>query len=86
MAPAFVDLPVGRMGPKRRLAHVRDGTQQLKESMMALGADAIIWLGAFAPGGLHAAAARAVSRGPWFNLVVSNIPGPSSRCTSPVRA
>ena len=43
---------------------------------MALGADAIIGLGAYAPGGLLAAAARAVSRGRWFNIVVSNIPGP----------
>ena len=76
VAPAFVDLPVGRMGPRRRLAHVREGTRHLKESMMALGADAIIGLVAFAPGGLLAAAARAVSRGPWFNLVVSNFPGP----------
>jgi WS/DGAT/MGAT family acyltransferase len=76
VAPAFVDLPVGRMGPKRRLALVRESTRHLKESMMAMGADAIIGLGAFAPGGLLAAAARAVSRRPWFNLVVSNIPGP----------
>ena len=76
VAPAFVDLPVGAMGPKRRLALVRDGTQHLKESMMAMGADAIIGLGAYAPGGLLAAAARLASRGPWFNLVVSNIPGP----------
>jgi WS/DGAT/MGAT family acyltransferase len=76
VAPAFVDLPVGRMGPKRRLALVRESTQHLKESMMAMGADAIIGLGAFAPGGLLAAAARAMSRRPWFNLVVSNIPGP----------
>lgn len=76
VAPAFVDLPVGRMGPKRRLRLVRDGTRHLKESMMAMGADAIIGLGAFAPGGLLAAAARLASRGPWFNLVVSNIPGP----------
>lgn len=43
---------------------------------MAMGADAIISLGAYAPGGLLAGAARLVSRGPWFNLVVSNIPGP----------
>lgn len=75
VAPAFVDLPIGRMGPKRRLALVREGTGHLKDSMMAMGADAIIGLGAFAPGGLLAAAARLVSRGPWFNLVVSNIPG-----------
>jgi len=76
VAPAFVDVPVGAMSPKRRLAEVRKGTRHLKESMMAMGADAIISLGAYAPGGLLAGAARLVSRGAWFNLVVSNIPGP----------
>jgi WS/DGAT/MGAT family acyltransferase len=76
VAPAFVDVPVGPMSAKRRLSEVRKGTRFLKDSMMALGADAIIGLGAYAPGGLLAAAARAVSRGRWFNLVVSNIPGP----------
>jgi WS/DGAT/MGAT family acyltransferase len=76
VAPSFVDLPVGAMSPARRLAIVREGTRHLKDSMMAMGADAIIGLGAYAPGGLLAAAARAASRGPWFNLVVSNIPGP----------
>ena len=76
VAPAFVNVPVGAMSPKRRLAEVRKGTRFLKDSMMAMGADAIIGLGAYAPGGLLAAAARAVSRGRWFNLVVSNIPGP----------
>jgi WS/DGAT/MGAT family acyltransferase len=76
VAPAFVDLPVGAMGPKRRLAMVREGTAHLKDSMMAMSADAIIGLGAYAPGGMLAAAARLASRGPWFNLVVSNIPGP----------
>jgi diacylglycerol O-acyltransferase / wax synthase len=76
VAPAFIDLPVGAMGPKRRLAVVREGTSYLKDSMMAMSADAIIGLGAYAPGGLLAAAARLASRGPWFNLVVSNIPGP----------
>ena len=76
VAPAFVDIPVGRMGPKRRLAEIRAGTKHLKDSMMALSADTIIGLGAYAPGGLLAGAARLASRGPWFNLVVSNIPGP----------
>ncbi|HEY7755726.1 MAG TPA: wax ester/triacylglycerol synthase family O-acyltransferase [Actinomycetota bacterium] len=76
VAPAFVDLPIGSMSPERRLAIVREGTQHLKGSMMAMSADTIIGLGAYAPGGLLAAAARAASRGPWFNLVVSNIPGP----------
>ena len=76
VAPAFVDLPVGSMSPKRRLSLVREGTRHLKESMMAMSVDTIVGLGAYAPGGLLAAAARAASRGPWFNLIVSNIPGP----------
>jgi WS/DGAT/MGAT family acyltransferase len=76
VAPAFIDLPIGPLGPKRRLALVREGTRHLKESMMAMSADTIIGLGAYAPGGLLAAAARLASRGPWFNLTVSNIPGP----------
>ncbi|HSJ51260.1 MAG TPA: wax ester/triacylglycerol synthase family O-acyltransferase [Actinomycetota bacterium] len=76
VAPAFVDLPVGPMSAKRRLAQVRESTRHLKESMMAMSADTIIALGAYAPGGLLAAATRLASRGPWFNLVVSNIPGP----------
>lgn len=33
-------------------------------------------LGTYAPPTLHALAARLVSRGRWFNLVVSNVPGP----------
>ena len=76
VAPALVDIPVGAMGAKRRLAEVREATEYLKSSMMAMSADTIIGLGAYAPGGLLAAAARAASLGPWFNLVVSNIPGP----------
>lgn len=76
VAPALVDLPVGTMSPKRRLAEVRKGTRHLKDSMMAASVDAIVGIGGYAPGGMLAAAARLVSRGPWFNLVVSNIPGP----------
>jgi WS/DGAT/MGAT family acyltransferase len=76
VAPAFVDLPIGRMGAKRRLAEVRGATGHLKGSMMAVGADAIINLGTWAPPALHSSAARLISHGRWFNLVVSNIPAP----------
>src|SRR5207247_10779813 len=76
VAPAFVDIPIGAMSPRTRLARVRHGTRFLKDSMMALGADGIINLGTFAPPALHAMAARLVSRGRWFNLVVSNVPAP----------
>jgi diacylglycerol O-acyltransferase len=76
VAPAFVEIPVGHMTPRSRLAKVRAATEELKSSSMAVSADAIIGLGAYAPPALHAMAARLVSRGRWFNLVVSNIPAP----------
>ena len=76
VAPAFIDVPVGPMTPRGRLARVRRATSELKGSGMAESADQIIALGAYAPPALHAAAARLASRGHWFNLVVSNVPAP----------
>ncbi len=76
VAPAFVDVPVGRMTPRSRLLKVRRSTEQLKSSSMAMSADSIIGLGAYAPPALHAMAARLISRGRWFNVVVSNVPAP----------
>ncbi len=72
----FVDVPVGPMDPIRRLHRITESTRDLKESMMAVGADSIMNLGTWAPPTLHALAARLVSRGRWFNLVISNVPGP----------
>jgi WS/DGAT/MGAT family acyltransferase len=72
----FVDLPVGPLDPVSRVRRIRDATKDLKGSMMALGADTLMNLGTYAPPTLHAMAARLVSRGRWFNLVVSNVPGP----------
>jgi len=76
VAPAFVDIPVGKVSPRTRLRRVRAATETLKASSMAVSADSIIALGAYAPPALHAMAARLVSHGRWFNLVVSNIPAP----------
>lgn len=76
VAPAFVDVPVGAVKPTTRLQRVRRATTQLKESSMAVSADSIIGLGAYSPPALHAMAARLISRGRWFNLVVSNVPAP----------
>jgi WS/DGAT/MGAT family acyltransferase len=76
VAPAFVDVPVGRMSPATRLKRVREATRALKESGLAVSADSIIGLGAYAPPALHATAARLISGARWFNLVVSNIPAP----------
>jgi WS/DGAT/MGAT family acyltransferase len=74
VAPAFVDIPIGAMAPRTRLRRVRAATLALKDSGLAMSADSIIGLGAYAPPALHAMAARLVSRGQWFNLVVSNVP------------
>jgi WS/DGAT/MGAT family acyltransferase len=76
VAPAFVDVPVGRMSPAGRLARIREATATLKGSAMAASAGSIIGLGAYAPPALHATAARLVARARWFNLVVSNVPAP----------
>jgi WS/DGAT/MGAT family acyltransferase len=72
----FVDLPVGRMGGKRRLAMIRERTKHLKESNAAVGAEFLMNIGSWAPPTIHAMAARLAARGRVFNLVVSNVPGP----------
>lgn len=76
VAPAFVDVPIGKMKPRSRHARVRRAAETLKSSAMAVSADSIIGLGAYAPPALHAMAARLISKGRWFNLVVSNVPAP----------
>ena len=46
------------MAARTRLRRVRAATARIKDSGMAVGADTIIGLGAFAPPALHATAAR----------------------------
>jgi WS/DGAT/MGAT family acyltransferase len=76
VVPAFVDVPVDAMSIVRRLELVRSRTRFLKASSMVRSADAIIALGAFAPSSVLSVLARSVSSAPWFNVVVSNTPGP----------
>jgi diacylglycerol O-acyltransferase / wax synthase len=72
----FVDLPVGPMGAKRRLATVRRATKDLKESNQAVGAEFLMNIGMWAPPTIHAMAARLAARSRLINVVVSNGPGP----------
>jgi diacylglycerol O-acyltransferase len=72
----FVDLPIGPMGEKRRLALIRDRTRHLKDSNQAVGAEFLMSVGSWAPPTIHAMAARLASRTRLINLVVSNVPGP----------
>ncbi len=76
VAPSFVDVPVGRMAARTRLRRARAAAARIKDSGMAVGADTIIGLGAYAPPALHATAARLIAQARWCNLVVSNIPAP----------
>jgi diacylglycerol O-acyltransferase len=76
IAPVFIDVPVGRMAARTRLGRVRAAAARIKDSGMAVGADTIIGLGAYAPPALHATAARLIAQARWCNLVVSNIPAP----------
>jgi diacylglycerol O-acyltransferase / wax synthase len=72
----FVDLPVGPMGARRRLADIVAATRHLKESNAAVGAEFLMNIGTWAPPTIHAMAARLASRTRVINLVVSNVPGP----------
>ncbi len=72
----FVDLPIGRLTPRRRLAAITEKTRYLKESNQAVGAEFLMNIGSWAPPTIHAMAARLASRSRFINLVVSNVPGP----------
>jgi hypothetical protein len=50
--------------------------QDLKESSQAVGAQVLVNLAGFAPPTILSQAARLQARQPFFNLVVTNVPGP----------
>ena len=74
----LVDLPVGEPSPVMRLHQVSYRMKAHKETGQAVGAEALVGLAGFAPPTLHALGARAASSMSkrWFNLVVTNVPGP----------
>jgi diacylglycerol O-acyltransferase len=72
----FADLPAGPMSEVDRLHAMTVRTGDLKSSHKALGAQALVGLGTWAPPTLHALAARLMSGARFLNLVVSNVPGP----------
>jgi diacylglycerol O-acyltransferase / wax synthase len=72
MAP----LPIWCEDPERRLQLVRQSIGDLKQSKQALGASLLTQLADFAPPTVAGQAARLQSRQRFFNLVVTNIPGP----------
>jgi WS/DGAT/MGAT family acyltransferase len=72
MAP----LPVGCEDPIERLHAVSATMGDLKESKQAVGASLLTELTDFAPPTITGQAARLQSRQRFFNLVVTNVPGP----------
>jgi diacylglycerol O-acyltransferase len=72
MAP----LPVWCEDPERRLKLISETMGDLKQSKQAMGATVLTELTDFAPPTLAGQAARLQSRQRFFNLVVTNVPGP----------
>ena len=72
MAP----LPVSIEDPVKRLQRVSQVMGDLKDSKQAMGATVMTQLTDFAPPTISAQAARLQSRQRFFNLVVTNVPGP----------
>jgi WS/DGAT/MGAT family acyltransferase len=78
VASYFVDLPVGEPNAVIRLHQVSYRMEAHKESGQAVGAQALVGIAGFSPPTLHSLGARAASglSRRWFNLVVTNVPGP----------
>ncbi|HVE91956.1 MAG TPA: wax ester/triacylglycerol synthase family O-acyltransferase [Actinomycetota bacterium] len=69
-------LPVYEPDPARRLQAVTNAMKGLKESRQVVGAEMITQLTGFAPPTILAQAARLQSAQRFFNLLVTNVPGP----------
>jgi WS/DGAT/MGAT family acyltransferase len=76
VAAMYAPLPVGLADPVERFAHVHAAMAGLKESGQAVGAQAITRLADAAAPTLLDQAARLQSRQRFFNLTVTNVPGP----------
>jgi len=76
VAAVWASLPVGVTDPAQRLALVRGEMEGVKESHQAVGARLLTELTGFAPPTVMAQAARLQARQRYFNLVVTNVPGP----------
>ncbi len=76
VAPMWVQLPVGIEDPVRQHAAIRDATAGAEDSAQAIGARTLTDLAGFAPPTIMSQAARLQQRQRFFNLVVTNVPGP----------
>jgi diacylglycerol O-acyltransferase / wax synthase len=76
VAAMWAPLPVWSQDPVETFALVHAEMGQLKESGQAVGATVLTDLSDFAPPTIMSQAARLQSRQRFFNLVVTNVPGP----------
>jgi diacylglycerol O-acyltransferase / wax synthase len=76
VAAMMAPLPVGEEAAERRLATIAGAMQGIKRSGQAVGAQVLTELSGFAPPTLMAQGSRLVSTERFFNLVVTNVPGP----------
>jgi len=76
VAPMWVSLPVGIEDPVRQHAAIRDATAELDGAQQAVGARALTEAAGFAPPTIMSQAARLQQGQRFFNLVVTNVPGP----------
>ncbi len=76
VAAMMAPLPVWCQEPVARLDVVREELEGLKEGGQAVGAQVLTQLTGFAPPTIMDQASRLMSRQRFFNLVVTNVPGP----------
>jgi diacylglycerol O-acyltransferase / wax synthase len=76
VAAMWAPLPVGVEDPAECLALVGSAMESLKDSGQAVGAQVLTNLAGFAPPTILSQAARLQARQRYFNLVVTNVPGP----------
>jgi WS/DGAT/MGAT family acyltransferase len=76
VAAMWAPLPVGVENPAECLRRITTAMEDLKRSGQAVGAQVLTNLAGFAPPTIMSQAARLQARQPFFNLVVTNVPGP----------
>jgi len=76
VAAMWAPLPVGVENPAECLQQIVRAMEDLKKSRQAIGAQVLTNLAGFAPPTILSQAARLQARQPFFNLVVTNVPGP----------
>lgn len=78
VAPQFIQLPVSPASAAERLSALATLTQARIDSERLVGARDLVELAGFAPPTLHAVAAQLVTTGRGHEVLVANVPGPTT--------